>query len=49
MCKREGNLSPINQGSELADHQRFTMATDIEVYFCDPSSQWQCGSNIRMS
>jgi len=34
-----------DRGKEMADHQRFTLSTDIEVYFCDPSSPWQRGSN----
>ena len=34
-----------DRGSEMADHRRFSLATDIEVYFCDPQSPWQRGSN----
>jgi len=34
-----------DRGSEMADHKRFTLATDIKVYFCDPQSPWQRGSN----
>ena len=34
-----------DRGSELAAHREFTIATDVPVYFCDPRSPWQRGSN----
>ena len=34
-----------DRGKELADHRRFTLATDVQVYFCDPQSPLQRGSN----
>ena len=34
-----------DRGKEMADHQRFSLATDIKVYFCDPQQPWQRGSN----
>lgn len=34
-----------DRGKELAAHKRFTLATDIKVYFCDPQAPWQRGSN----
>lgn len=34
-----------DRGLEMAAHQRFTIATDVQVYFCDPRSPWQRGSN----
>ena len=34
-----------DRGKEMADHQRFSLATDIDVFFCDPQHPWQRGSN----
>ena len=34
-----------DRGKELAAHNQFSLATDIDVYFCDPQSPWQRGSN----
>ena len=34
-----------DRGSEITNHQNFTLATDIKVYLCDPQSPWQRGSN----
>jgi IS30 family transposase len=34
-----------DQGSEMALHREFSIATEVEVYFCDPGSPWQRGSN----
>lgn len=34
-----------DRGKEMSQHKSFTIATDVQVYFCDPSSPWQRGSN----
>jgi transposase, IS30 family len=34
-----------DRGMEMADHKAFSLATDLKVYFCDPHSPWQRGSN----
>lgn len=43
----EGLMSSLtwDRGTELSAHSRFTVATDVKVYFCDPRSPWQRGSN----
>jgi IS30 family transposase len=38
-----------DRGKEMADHQRFSVATDIKVYFCDPQHPWQRGSNEQIN
>jgi IS30 family transposase len=36
-----------DRDKEIADHQRFSLATDIDVYVCDPQQPWQRGSNAN--
>ena len=38
-----------DRGKEMADHKRFSLATDIKVYFCDPQNPWQRGSNENIN
>jgi IS30 family transposase len=34
-----------DHGKEMSNHVNFSVATDVKVYFCDPSSPWQRGTN----
>ena len=34
-----------DRGKEMADHRRLTLATDVQMYFCDPQHPWQRGTN----
>ena len=39
------NTLTWDQGAEMAEHRAFSIAADMDVYFCDPASPWQRGSN----
>ena len=52
LCREVGQLPEElkrtltwDRGGELGNHRKFTLATDMQVYFCDPKSPWQRGSN----
>jgi len=42
------NTLTRDRGSKMTSHTRFTVATDIQVYFFDPQPPWQRGSNENM-
>ena len=34
-----------DRGTEMANHKKLTIATDVKVYFCDPKNHWQCATS----
>jgi IS30 family transposase len=42
---RSPNLVAFDQGKEMSRHAEFTVRTSLSVYFCDPHSPWQRGTN----
>ena len=43
--RHERSMEPMNSGKEMANHRSFTVKTGVPIYFCDPHSPWQRGSN----
>ncbi len=43
--RRAGGLTDLNADAAATREKSFTLATDVAVYFCDPQSPWQRGSN----